>query len=251
MLERLETELSSLISFVANTIPQMADNEFYGSVATEREEIIEIDSIILPCLCFLTNWLSCEERAETSYNIGTDLIACSKIAYGRITQSNEIWNDVYIRFISGFYKATNGETSAAHYFGKTDLIESILANNPKTLQSNDLIGQILVEYLLYLDNSGTPSSDIESRLQNLNKFGFLNSSNNLLPGMTRWTVFMKMMTLTSQSMTDNEWSTNMFEQAIEYLSRAYLDGEINPKFLDQETVHIGFPIIFILRIITS
>ena len=49
------------------------------------------------CSRFLSNWLDCEERAETSHNIGSELLCCARLA-----RKND--HDLFARFVSGFYK---------------------------------------------------------------------------------------------------------------------------------------------------
>ena len=83
--------------------------------------------------------------------------------------------ELYSRFISGFYKATNGEEAASHYFTKTELIPSILENFDSN--ASDLIGQILIEYAVFLENAELPQTEVTAKLDLLaefQKFSFFN-----------------------------------------------------------------------------
>ena len=83
----------------------------------------------------MSNWLDCEERAETSHNIGSELLCCARLA-----RKND--HDLFARFVSGFYKATNSESAAVHYFEKTDLIQTLLDSlNLENGHCQTLIGQ--------------------------------------------------------------------------------------------------------------
>ena len=58
----------------------------------------------------------------------------------RLARKND--HDLFARFISGFYKATNSETAAVHYFEKTDLIQTLLDSlNLEHAHCQTLIGQ--------------------------------------------------------------------------------------------------------------
>ena len=135
MLERLESQLSDTIAFISHFIAQAEDDS---------------NKLFLPCLRwvsnnsifhvygfsrFLSNWLDCEERAETSHNIGSELLCCARLA-----RKND--HDLFARFVSGFYKATNSESAAVHYFEKTDLIQTLLDSlNLENGHCQTLIGQ--------------------------------------------------------------------------------------------------------------
>ena len=117
MLERLEIELSGLISFLSNYIPEMTSS-------LDGDDVIDESSIIL-ILYFLSDWLNNEERAELSFNIGNELILTSGFVLEKFqnsTSGSSPWGDIWSRFISGFYKSTNGEQAATYYFIKTNLI---------------------------------------------------------------------------------------------------------------------------------
>ena len=58
----------------------------------------------------------------------------------RLARKND--HDLFARFISGFYKATNSESAAVHYFEKTDLIQTLLDSlNLENAHCQTLIGQ--------------------------------------------------------------------------------------------------------------
>ena len=105
MLERLESQLADTIAFIATYI------------ATADKD----KATFHPCLKFLANWLECEDRAITSHQIGVELVSCARASRAL----NDL--DLLGRFLSGFYKATNGEESAVAYFTKTELIELVLS----------------------------------------------------------------------------------------------------------------------------
>ena len=86
-----ESQLSDTIAFVATYISSAEDSSKVS---------------FHPTLKFLANWLETEERAVTSHQIGSELVTCAKAAQSLGD------NELFGRFLAGFYRATNDEQPA-------------------------------------------------------------------------------------------------------------------------------------------
>ena len=79
----------------------------------------------------------------------------------RLARKND--HDLFARFVSGFYKATNSESAAVHYFEKTDLIQTLLDSlNLENAHCQTLIGQG-IEFMSNSSESCINSDSFKSR----------------------------------------------------------------------------------------
>ena len=86
----------------------------------------------------------------------------------RLARKND--HDLFARFVSGFYKATNSETAAVHYFEKTDLIQTLLDSlNLENKHCQTLIGQG-TRFLRNVSPKGTLSDGLQYFRVDLDSF---------------------------------------------------------------------------------
>ena len=108
ILERLENQVTELVAVLSAIKTVEVESEF----------------VILAACKFLTNWMSCELRAQTAHMIAENLTELADFA----KEKNE---DIYIAFLWGFYKATDLEKAAEKFYFETGLINMCKENLEK------------------------------------------------------------------------------------------------------------------------
>ena len=108
ILERLENQVTELVAVLSAIKTVEVESEF----------------VILAACKFLTNWMSCELRAQTAHMIAENLTELADFT----KEKNE---DIYIAFLWGFYKATDLEKAAEKFYFETGLINMCKENLEK------------------------------------------------------------------------------------------------------------------------
>ena len=115
ILERLENQVTELVAVLSALKTVEVQSEF----------------VILAACKFLTNWLSCELRAQSAHMIALNLTQLAQFAKDKD-------GDIYCAFLWGFYKATDLEKAAEKFYFETELInmcrENLMQNNSPSIQ---------------------------------------------------------------------------------------------------------------------
>merc|ERR1719454_423050 len=132
--------------------------------------------------------------------------------------------DLFARFISGFYKATNGQEAAVHYFEKTDLIKTLVDSlQLENKHCQTLIGQVLIEYSIYMEEKTSIDNLLLQEIENK-----INKSDKM-DEIVKFTILIKLQGFKTKLEKED---LSILEQCIGYLSEGYKDGEINGDFID-------------------
>ena len=198
---RLETQMTALVAVLSGVL------HFSRS-----------DEVTLATCKFLTHWLSSELHAQSSHAICSNLV---ELAHW----SKEKDENIFGAFLAGFFKATDCDQGAARYFEETDLIKicrnCVIQDNSARIQQ--MSGDILLEYLLFLENSGNSEQ----------KYNWTSFGRIVLKSKMEMSVKCPLV-LKIAALSEEAYHTKDVQEVIGYLRSAFKDGKVAKEFIDPD-----------------